>query len=122
MGIMRSKVSFDTVRKLGLQLPHVEEGTAYGKPALKIHGKGFACMSSHESAEPDSLVSPRGFRSARGTARRGSEYLLHYGSLRGLSGGAGPAESIDPAVLKDLLGMAYRMVSREATRKKARER
>jgi len=51
-----AKVTFDTVRKLGLQLPNTEEGTGYGKPALKVRGKMFACLPSHKSAEPDSLA------------------------------------------------------------------
>jgi hypothetical protein len=32
---MATRVSFETVRKLGLALPNVEEGMGYGKPALK---------------------------------------------------------------------------------------
>jgi hypothetical protein len=35
----RSTTNFDTVRKIGLALPGVEESTAYGSPALKVHGK-----------------------------------------------------------------------------------
>ena len=50
------KISFDTVREIGLTLPDVEEGTTYGSPALKVRGKMFACIPSHRSAEPDSLV------------------------------------------------------------------
>ena len=34
--------TYDTVRRLGLALPNVEEGTSYGTPALKVHGKLFA--------------------------------------------------------------------------------
>lgn len=34
-------VTFDTVRKLGLALPGVEEGTSYGTPALRVAGKFF---------------------------------------------------------------------------------
>src|SRR5208283_4485505 len=34
-----STIDFDTVRKIGLGLPGVEESTAYGSPALKVHGK-----------------------------------------------------------------------------------
>ncbi len=49
------KISFDTVREIGLALPDVEEGAAYGSPALKVRGKMFACIPSHGSAEPDSL-------------------------------------------------------------------
>ncbi len=52
----RKKTSFDTIREMGLALPDVEEGTAYGSPALKVRGKMFACIPSHRSAEPDSLV------------------------------------------------------------------
>ncbi len=52
----RTKISFDTVREIGLALPNVEEGTAYGSPALKVRGKMFACLPVHRSAEPDSLA------------------------------------------------------------------
>ena len=48
--------TFATVRKIGLTLPDVEEGTMYGTPALKLRGKLLACMTSHKSAEPNSLA------------------------------------------------------------------
>lgn len=54
---MRSMAEpFDKVRKLAAALPAVEETTSWGQPALKIGGKVFACMASHSSAEPGSLV------------------------------------------------------------------
>ena len=31
-------------------------GTAYGAPALKVHGHMFACMTTHSSSEPGSLA------------------------------------------------------------------
>lgn len=49
-------MKFDTVRKIGLALPDVTEGTAFGKLALKVGGQMFACEPSHKSAEPGSLV------------------------------------------------------------------
>src|ERR1700758_1755299 len=52
----RSTTNFDTVRKIGLALPGVEESTAYGSPALKVHGKLLACVPAHRSAEPGSLA------------------------------------------------------------------
>jgi hypothetical protein len=52
----RSTVSFDVVRRLGSALPGVEEGTAWGVPALKLRGALVACMASHKSAEPNTLV------------------------------------------------------------------
>ena len=50
------ETGFDLVRKMGLALPEVEEGTAYGSPALNVRGKMFACLAIHRSAEPNTLV------------------------------------------------------------------
>ena len=50
------RLVFDRIRKLGLKLPGVEEGTAYGSPALMVGGKMFACIPTNKQAEPDSLV------------------------------------------------------------------
>jgi hypothetical protein len=44
------------VRKIGLALPGVEQGTAYGSPALKVRGKLLACIPVNRSAEPGSLA------------------------------------------------------------------
>jgi hypothetical protein len=52
MGIL----NFDTVRELGLALPDVVDGTAYGAPALKLDGKLLACIPTNKSAEPNSIV------------------------------------------------------------------
>ena len=48
--------SFKSVEAIGRTLPEVEITTAWGKPALKVRGKMFACMASHKSAEPNTLV------------------------------------------------------------------
>lgn len=52
----KSKINLDTVRRIGLTLPGVEESTAYGSPALKVHGKLLACIAVNRSAGPGSLV------------------------------------------------------------------
>jgi hypothetical protein len=49
-------IDFDTVRKLGLELPDVEDGTAYGTPCLKVRGQLLTCIAINKSAEPNSLV------------------------------------------------------------------
>jgi hypothetical protein len=49
-------LNFDTVREIGLALPGVADGTAYGSPALKLRGKVLACIPTNKSAEPDSIV------------------------------------------------------------------
>ena len=38
---MKKPVTYDTVRRIGLALPNVEESTSYGTPALKVKGKLF---------------------------------------------------------------------------------
>ena len=50
-----SKITFDTVRELGLTLPDVEQTTAYGALALKVRGNLLACKAINKSAEPESL-------------------------------------------------------------------
>src|SRR6478672_1654675 len=52
----KQTITFDTVRRIGLGLPGVEEGTMYGTPALKLKGKLLTCIPSHKSAEPNSLA------------------------------------------------------------------
>src|SRR5947208_13512953 len=52
----RSAIDFETVRKIGLALPGVEESTAYGSLALKVRGKLLACVPAHRSAETGSLA------------------------------------------------------------------
>src|SRR4051812_30942478 len=49
-------MTFRTVRAIGLKLPGVEESTMYGMPALKLGGRMLACIASHKSAEPNTLV------------------------------------------------------------------
>jgi hypothetical protein len=48
--------TFATIEAIGGALPDVDVTTAWGQPALKVHGKMFVCMASNKSAEPDSLV------------------------------------------------------------------
>src|SRR3954468_2023636 len=49
-------MTFHTVRAIGLKLPGAEAATMYGEPALKVNGQMFACIASHTSAEPNTLV------------------------------------------------------------------
>jgi len=55
-GDKRRGHTFAAVEAIGRALPDVEVTTAWGQPALKVHGKMFACIASHKSAEPNSLV------------------------------------------------------------------
>jgi hypothetical protein len=119
----RSTVNFDTVRKIGLVLPSVEESTAYGSPALKVHGKLLACVPAHRSAEPNSLVVRVGFDDRAELLAADPDvyyvtdhYLNYTAVLVRLS-------RVTSNVLRDLLGMAHKFVTaHEARRSPSRNR
>ncbi len=48
--------SFRRVEAIARTLPDVEVTTSWGQPAVKVRGKMFACIASHKSAEPGTLV------------------------------------------------------------------
>lgn len=52
----RNRIDFEIARAFALTLPGVEASTIHGLPALKAKGKLMACVPSHKSAEPDSLM------------------------------------------------------------------
>jgi hypothetical protein len=107
----RSTTNFDTVRRIGLALPGVEESTAYGASALKVHGKLLACVPTHRSAEPGSLAVRVGFDdraellAAAPDVYYVTDHYLNYSAvLVRLS-------RVTPDVLRDLLGMAHKFVT-----------
>lgn len=53
---MPRSIPFSRVESMARGLPEVEVTTAWGQPALKVHGRMFACMASHKSAEPNTLI------------------------------------------------------------------
>jgi hypothetical protein len=52
----KETLTFDAVREMARSLTDVMEATAYGSPALKIHGNLLACVPVNKSAEPNSAV------------------------------------------------------------------
>ncbi len=104
-------MDFDTVRSIGLALPGVEESTAYGFPALKIHGKLLACVPAHRSAEPGSLVVRVDFEDrAELLAAAPDVYYVtdHYADYNAV---LVRLSRVYPDVLRDLLGMAHKFVT-----------
>jgi hypothetical protein len=109
--LAKHKIDFDTVRKIGLSFAGVEESTAYGSPALKVHGKLMACIAINKSAEPGSLGVMVDF-DRRAELMEGApdvyyvtdHYVNYPCVLVRLS-------RIDVDALRDLLGMAWRFVT-----------
>jgi hypothetical protein len=107
---------FDRVKKLGVKLPDVVVDTYFGLPALKCDGQMLACMASHKSAEPNTLVVRIEFfeRDLR-VANEPEIYYLkpHYLNsacvLTRLS-------RIDDAALGELLESGWRFIRKKKTR------
>jgi hypothetical protein len=118
-----SAVTFDTARQIALSLPAVEEGTAYGSPALKVHGKILAAVPVNPSAEPGSLMVRMDFESrAELLAAAPDAYYVtpHYEPYDGI---LVRLARVNESVLRDLLGMAHRFVSSKSpARASARKR
>lgn len=52
----RKKVDFEVVRRIGLELPDVTDGSSDRGTALKLNGKLLACKATNRSAERNSLM------------------------------------------------------------------
>jgi hypothetical protein len=112
-----STINFDTVRKIGLALPGVEESTAYGAPALKVRGKLLACVPTHRSAEPGSVAVRVGFDdraellAAAPDVYYVTDHYLNYNAV------LVRMSRVTPDVLRELLGMAHKFVTADAARR-----
>jgi hypothetical protein len=110
------------VRNVGLLLPGVEESTAYGVPALKVHGKLLACLPSNRSAEPGSLVVRMDLddRAELLAADPAIYYVTdHY---VGYDAVLVRLSRVNSELLRDLLGMAYKFVTRKVASRSPRRK
>jgi len=118
---MARKADFARVRKVGLQIAGLEEGKAWSGPCLKANKKIAACMATHRSAEPGTLVVVVG-EDVRDELIEGDPdvYYIkdHYVPWPTV---LVRLELIDDVVLRDLLMMAARYRSAD-TAKRARTR
>jgi len=110
----RSTINFDTVRNIGLVLPGVEESTAYGQPALKIHGKLLACVPANRSAEPGSLVVRSSFDDRAELLAAAPDVYYVTDHYIGYDAVLVRLSRVNPDMLRDLLGMAYKFVTHNA--------
>lgn len=110
----RATINFDTVRHIGLALPGVEESTAYGAPALKVHGKLLACVPSHRSAEPASLVVRVDLDDRAELLAADPDVYYVTPHYVGYSAVLVRMSRVNSNVLRDLLGMSYKFVTRKS--------
>ncbi|MGB8888752.1 MAG: MmcQ/YjbR family DNA-binding protein [Candidatus Korobacteraceae bacterium] len=110
----RSTIGFDTVRDIARAFPEVEESTAYGAPALKLHGKLLACIPSHRSAEPASLAVRVGSDDRAGLLAEAPEVYYVTDHYIGYDTVLVRLSRVNRDMLRDLLGMAYKFVMAKA--------
>ena len=119
----RSTINFDTVRRIGLALPGVEDSTAYGNLALKAHGKLLACVPTHRSAEPNSLVVKVDFGDRAALLAEAPDLYYVTEHYVGYPSVLVRLSRVNADVLRDLLDRAYKFVTRNAaSRSRARKR
>ena len=111
----RSTINFDTVRNIGLALPSVEEGTAYGSPVLKVHGKLLAGIPANRpEVEPGSLGVSVDFDDRADLLAADPDVYYVTDHYVGYNVVLVRLSRVNPDVLRDLLGMAYKFVTRNA--------
>jgi len=112
--VTKKSIEFEDVGRMAEGLADVEVGTSYRTPALKVRGKVFACIASHRSAEPDTLVAVVSFddREQLLEADPATYYIkdhyLNYPSV------LVRLRQIHRDALRDLLRMAWTYVSSRA--------
>jgi hypothetical protein len=119
---MPKTISFDIVRQIGLALPGVREGTAWGSPALKLRGKLLACIPSHRSAEPDSLMVRINFDDRAELLAAAPDVYYVTEHYAGYTGVLIRLSQITPDLLSDLLGMGHKFLSSDTNHSSSRSR
>jgi hypothetical protein len=107
----RSTINFDAVRKIGLTLPGVVESTAWGEPALKVRGKVLACIPSHSSAEPGSLMVRVGLDDRAELLRTAPDVYYVTEHYVGYTAVLVRMSFATPDLLRDLIGVAHKFVT-----------
>jgi hypothetical protein len=109
----KGKSNFDTVRKIGLAMPGVEESTSFGAPALKLRGQMLACVPTHRSAEAGSLAVRIDFDDRAELLATAPDVYYITDHYAGYTAVLVRLERVTPEVLKDLLAMAHKFVTRK---------
>jgi hypothetical protein len=111
--------AFALVESIGRTLPDVEVTTSWGQPTLKVRGRMFACIASHKSAEPDTLVVMMDFPGRDALVEEDpatyylKEHYLNYPCV------LVRLKQVHPDALRDLVVGAHRFVSAKSKRKAA---
>lgn len=110
-------VTLDTAFRIGLTFPGVEDSIYFGARALKVHGQMMACVPSHKSAEPGSLLLRMDRRGRDAMIAEAPDLYYAPEHYLGYDGVLVRLARCTPDVLHDLLAMAYNFTSRKRPRR-----
>ena len=96
--------SFETVRKLALALPGVEESTSYGTPAFRVGGKSFARLRE----DGESLVAKMDFEEREFLMEAEPRIFYITDHYRDYPYVLVRLAAVSPAMLRDVLEQAWR--------------
>jgi hypothetical protein len=114
---MPPRHSFKLVEAIGRTLPDVEVTTAWRTPALKVGGRMFACMASHKSAEPNTLVVMMDFANRDALVEEDPDTYYLEDHYVGYPCVLVRLSRVHPDALRDLVVSAHRYVSAKGKRK-----
>lgn len=109
----KSRVTLQTVRRIGLGFPGVEEGTAFGAFALKVGGKLMACVPTHRSAEPRSLMVRGDADDIKTLVVEAPDVYYVPDHYAGYNAVLVRLSLVSADVMRDLLGMAHKFMTRK---------
>jgi hypothetical protein len=104
-------ITFNTVRKLALDLPDVEESTSYGASSFKVGGKLLACPAINKSVEPNSLVVRIGLEQRESLLAEDPDAYYVTDHYRPYPSVLVRLSRIQPDALKDLLYTSWKFVT-----------
>jgi hypothetical protein len=105
--VTRSRsITYDTVRRMALTLPNVEESTSYGTPALKVKGKLFVRWRNEE--DPDTIVLKMPFEQREGLIADAAETYFITDHYRNYPWILVRLSKVQPDALHELLQIGYR--------------
>jgi hypothetical protein len=99
----RLPVTYETVRQMALEFPHVEDGTSYGAAALKVKGKLFVRLRE----DPDSLVIKMPFDQREELMAADPETYYITDHYRDYEWMLVRLSKVHPDALRELLRIAY---------------
>jgi hypothetical protein len=105
-------MKYETVRRLGLALAGVQEGTSYGTPALKVNGKLFVRLRP----DLDSVVMRTTFEERERLCEGDPETYYITDHYRDYPWVLVRLARVSEDAVRDLLRMAHRAAGRARTR------